>query len=276
MGTKKLKGKTLFISGASRGIGFAIAKRAAQDGANIIIAAKTDAPKPGLEGTIHSAAAELNALGGHAIAVVCDVRNVEQIAMAIDAGVTAFGGIDIVVNNASAIDLSPTAQVDPKRYALMHDINVRGTFMVTRMALQHLIKGENPQVLTLSPPLQHMAKWLAKYPAYASSKYGMSMLTQGFAGEFATHGIAVNSLWPETLIATAAVAHFPNGLQLLRHSRHPTIVADAAYIILTQNSREHTGQFYVDIDVLRSAGIDDFSMYAVEPGKELYPDIFLD
>lgn len=271
-----LKGKTLFITGASRGIGLAIARRAAADGANIIIAAKTDKVKAGKEGTIHSAAAEIRAVGGQALAVVCDVRIVEQVAAAIEAGVSEFGGIDILVNNASAIDISPTAQIDPKRYLLMQEVNVLGTFMATRLALRHLIKSTNAHVLTMSPPLSQMDKWLPKYPAYASSKYGMSMLTRAFAGEFASLGIAVNSLWPETLIATAAVAHFPNGQELLRHSRHPSIVADAAYQILIQNSRKCTGQFNVDSEVLYAAGIDDLTKYAVEPGNELYPDIFLD
>ena len=271
-----LKGKTLLITGASRGIGLAIAKRAAADGANIVIAAKTDKVTAGKEGTIHSAAEDIRAAGGQALAVVCDVRMVEQIAAAIEAGVSEFGGIDILVNNASAIDLSPTAQIDPKRYLLMQDVNVRGTFMATRLALPHLVKSANPHVLTLSPPLAWMHKWLPKYPAYASSKYGMSMLTQAFAGEFAPLGVAANSLWPESLIATAAVAQFPNGQLLLRHSRHPSIVADAAYQILTQNSRECTGQFYVDSQVLFAAGVGDLTMYAIEPGNELYPDIFLD
>lgn len=273
---RTLKGKTLFITGASRGIGLALAKRAAREGANIIIAAKTDKQTAGKEGTIHSAAEEIRACGGRALPVVCDIRTVEQIAAAIEAGVAEFGGIDIVVNNASAIDLSPTASIDPKRYQLMQAINHQGTFMVTRLALPHLMKGDNPQVLTMSPPLTHMGKWLPQFPAYATSKYNMSLLTQAFAGEFAPMGIAVNSLWPETLIATAAVAHFPNGQELLRQSRTVDIVADAAYIILTQDSRQHTGQFYVDSEVLIAAGIDDLSKYAVDPSRSLRRDIFLD
>lgn len=271
-----LKGKTLFITGASRGIGHAIALRAAQDGANIVIAAKTVTEHPKLEGTIHSAATDMENVGGKALAVACDIRLEEQVANAVAQAVERFGGIDILVNNASAISLTPTLKTEMKRYDLMHQVNARGTFLCSKYVIPHLIKAGNPHILNLSPPLNLHPKWFAPWLAYTMAKYGMSMCTLGMAEELRAEGIAVNSLWPETAIATAAVSNLLGGESMIRASRKPQIVADAAYLILTSPARECTGNFFIDVDVLKKAGITDFTRYAVEPGHELVADFFLD
>jgi citronellol/citronellal dehydrogenase len=272
-----LAGKTLFITGASRGIGLAIGLRAARDGANVVVAAKTVEPHPKLAGTIHSAAAEIEAAGGAALALACDVRSEEQIDAAVAAAVARFGGIDVVVNNASAIRLGGTAQVDAKAFDLMQSIGPRATYLVTRAALPHLIASakanRNPHVLTLSPPIALGSKWLGGAPAYALKKYGMSLLTLGFAAEFRAQGIAANALWPKTTIATAAVQNLLGGEAMIRASRTPAIVADAAYAILTS---DRSGECLIDEDVLRDAAITDFAGYAVAPGTPLAEDIFLD
>jgi citronellol/citronellal dehydrogenase len=272
-----LAGKTLFITGASRGIGLAIGLRAARDGANVVVAAKTVEPHPKLPGTIHSAAAEIEAAGGSALAVACDVRSEEQIGAALSAAIERFGGIDIVINNASAIRLGGTAQVDAKAFDLMQAIGPRATYLVTRAALPHLLAsaqaGRNPHILTLSPPIALGSRWLGAAPAYALKKYGMTLLTLGFAAEFRPHGIAANALWPKTTIATAAVQNLLDGEAMIRASRTPAIVADAAYVILTGT---RSGECLIDEDVLREAKTDDFSAYAVAPGTPLAEDIFLD
>lgn len=272
-----LAGKTLFITGASRGIGLAIGLRAARDGANVVVVAKTVEPHPKLPGTIHSAAAEIEAAGGAALAVACDVRSEEQIAGAVAAAVERFGGIDVVVNNASAIRLGGTAQVDAKAFDLMQAIGPRATYLVTRAALPHLQASaranRNPHILTLSPPIALGSKWLGAAPAYSLKKYGMTLLTLGFAAEFGADGIAANALWPKTTIATAAVQNLLGGEAMIRASRTPQIVADAAYTILTSS---RSGEALIDEDVLRTAGTTDFAPYAVESGSMLNDDIFLD
>ncbi|HYZ16891.1 MAG TPA: NAD(P)-dependent oxidoreductase [Candidatus Acidoferrum sp.] len=272
-----LAGKTLFITGASRGIGLAIGLRAARDGANVVVVAKTVEPHPKLPGTIHSAAAEIEAAGGRALAVACDVRSEEQIAAAVAAAIERFGGIDVVVNNASAIRLGGTAQVDAKAFDLMHAIGPRATYLVTRAALPHLEASarahRNPHILTLSPPIALGSKWLGAAPAYSLKKYGMTLLTLGFAAELRTQGIAANALWPKTTIATAAVRNLLGGEAMIRASRTPQIVADAAHAILTSR---RTGESLIDEDVLRTAGVSDFAPYAVDPGQMLNDDIFLD
>ncbi len=272
-----LAGKTLFISGASRGIGLAIGLRAARAGANVVVAAKTVEPHPKLPGTIHTAAAEIEAAGGKALAVMCDVRSEEQIAAAIAAAVERFGGIDVVVNNASAIRLGGTAQVDAKGFDLMTAIGPRATYLVTRAALPHLEAsaqaGRNPHVLTLSPPIALASKWVGGAPAYTFKKYGMTLLTLGFAAEFRARGIAANALWPRTTIATAAVQNLLGGEAVINASRTPDIVADAAYAILTS---ARSGECLIDEDVLHEAGTSDFTGYAVAPGTPLADDIFLD
>ena len=270
-----LAGKTLFITGASRGIGLAIALKAAREGANIAIAAKTAEPHPKLEGTIHTAAADIEKAGGKALPLVVDVRDDEAVKTAIDKTAETFGGIDIVVNNASAIQLTPTAQTDMKRYDLMHQVNARGTFMVTKFALPHLEKSDNPHVLMLSPPLDMQEHWFAHHVAYSMAKYGMSMCVLGFAGEFRAKGIAVNALWPRTTIATAAVANIVGGEGMMRASRKPEIMADAAHAILTKPSREFTGNFCIDDTVLAEAGVTDFDQYRVDPTIALQPDFFV-
>ena len=271
-----LHGKTLFVTGASRGIGLAIALRAARDGANVAVAAKTVEPHPKLPGTIHTAAAEIEAAGGHALALQCDVRDDAQIAAAIDAAAARFGGIDIVVNNASAIRLGGTAAVDAKAFDLMTSIGPRATYLVTRAALPHLERARNAHVLTLSPPLRLQSRWVGEAPAYTFKKYGMTLLTMGFAAEFRARGIAANALWPKTVIATAAVQNLLGGDAVIRASRRPEIVADAAYAILTRDARSCTGNAFIDEDVLREAGTTDFAAYAVDPGTPLGDDIFLD
>lgn len=271
-----LKNKTLFITGASRGIGHAIGMRAARDGANIVIAAKTETANPKLPGTIHSAAQDMVNAGGNALAVACDVRFEDQVEAAIKKAVAQFGGIDILINNASAISLSNTVSTDLKRYRLMHEVNVGGTFFCSKQAIPHLLKSSNPHILTMSPPLNLSPKWFANHLAYTMAKYGMSMCTLGLAEELKGSGIAANSLWPETVIATAAVRHLPGGDKLIKGCRKPEIVADAAYWILTQDAKACTGNFFTDVEVLRRAGVTDFDQYAVNPAEELVKDIFLD
>jgi citronellol/citronellal dehydrogenase len=270
-----LRGKTLFITGASRGIGKAIALRAARDGANVAIAAKTAEPHPKLPGTIYTSAQEVEAAGGQALPVVCDIRSEDQIAEAVKKTITAFGGIDILVNNASAIHLTGTVATPMKRYDLMHQINTRGTFACSQACIPHLAKAENPHILNLSPPLNMEAKWFAPHVAYTMAKFGMSMCVLGMAEELRSQGIAVNALWPRTVIATAAVQNLLGGDATVRRSRKPEIMADAAHWILTRPSRDYTGKFLIDDDVLRSAGVTDLSIYQYEPGADLLPDFFI-
>lgn len=272
--TKPLSGKTIFITGGSRGIGRAIALRCAQDGANIVIAAKTAEPHPSLEGTIYTVAEEVKAAGGKALPIQLDVRDENQILQAVQQAVEHFGRIDILINNASAISLTPTTQTAMKRFDLMMSVNVRATFACTQACLPFLAKAENPHVLTLSPPINLDKKWFKDFTAYTISKYGMSMCTLGMAAEFKEQGIAINSLWPKTTIATAAIAvNFPEAIY--QASRKPEIMAEAAYAILTKNSREITGQFLIDEDVLRENGVTDFSQYAINPAVPLYNDLYI-
>ncbi len=271
-----LSGKTMFISGGSRGIGLAIAKRAAEDGANIIIAAKTADPHPKLPGTIYSAAEEIEAAGGKAAPVVCDIRDDAAVQAAVDAGVKKFGGIDICVNNASAISLTPTLQTPMHRYDLMHQINTRGTFLVSKTCLPHLLESDNPHILNLSPPLNMLEKWFRNHVAYTMAKFGMSMCVLGMAGEFREKGVAVNALWPRTTIATAAVKNLLGGDEMIKRSRKPEIMADAAHYILTRPSREFTGNFCIDDEVMESAGVTDLTRYAVDPSLDLMPDFFVE
>ena len=274
-----LKGKTLFITGASRGIGKAIALRAAKDGANIAIAAKTTEPHPTLEGTIYTAAEEIEAAGGKALALVVDVRDEGQVEAAINKTVETFGGIDILVNNASALNMSPTLNTPMKRFDLMHQINYRGTFLVSQKAVPHLKKADNPHVLTLSPPINLNPNWFARHVAYTISKYNMSLCVLGMAEEFKSVGIAFNALWPKTTIGTAAVKNNIGGEHVVNASRTPEIMADAAYSILTKDSRSTTANFFVDEDLLREEGVEDFSGYRVNPeldDSQLMPDFFLD
>jgi citronellol/citronellal dehydrogenase len=270
-----LQGKTLFITGASRGIGKAIALRAARDGANIVVAAKTAEPHPKLEGTVHTAVAEIEAAGGKGLACITDIRFEEQVQAAVDKTVKTFGGIDIVVNNASAISLTGTLQTDMKRYDLMHGINTRGTFLVSKVCLSHLLKAANPHILNISPPLQMESRWFAGHVAYTMAKFGMSMCVLGMAEEFREQGVAVNALWPRTTIATAAVRNLLGGDQMCNHSRKPDIMGDAAHAILTRASRECTGNFFVDDDVIRSTGVTNLDHYSVVPGAQLQPDFFV-
>ena len=270
-----LEGKTLFVTGASRGIGLAIATRAARDGANIVVAAKTDEPHPSLPGTIHTAAAEIEAAGGQALPLVCDIRDDKAVAETVAAAADRFGGIDIVVNNASAIALLGTEDVSMSRFDLMHQVNARGTFLVSKTCLPWLMKAENPHILALAPPLLMQEKWFAPHVAYSMAKYGMSMCVLGMAGEFREQGIAVNALWPRTTIATAAV-NMLGGDELIMHSRKPDIMADAAYVILTKPSREFTGNFCIDDTVIEGEGITDLSGYAVNPELQLAPDFFVE
>lgn len=273
-----LGGKTLLISGGSRGIGLAIALRAARDGANVTLLAKTAVPHPKLEGTVHTAAAAIEAAGGRALPVVGDVRNDDDIARAVDRTVAEFGGIDIVANNASVIDLSGSLKLAAKKYDLMQDVNVRGTFMLSRAALPALKASANPHILSLSPPLNLDPKWLGAFPGYLLAKYGMTLATLGLAAEFAGDGIAANTLWPRTTIATAAVRFALGGEEMLKRSRTPEIYADAAHAVLCRPSREVTGQTLIVEDVLRDAGITDLSDYAAVPGTaddDLFGDVFL-
>ena len=270
-----LRGKTLFITGASRGIGLAIALRAASDWANIAVAAKTDAPHPKLAGTIHTAAAEIERAGGRALPLVVDVRDEASVAAAARRCAEHFGGIDVCVNNASAINLGSTEQIDLRRYDLIQQINTRGTFVTTRACVPYLKQAANPHVLTLSPPLDLKPQWFAQHLAYSLSKYGMSLCMLGMAEEYAEAGIACNALWPRTTIATAAVEFALGGPAMMRRSRKPAIVADAAHVILTRPAREYTGRFLIDDSVLYEAGVRDFSSYSVEPGAALLADLFI-
>ncbi len=270
-----LAGKTLFITGASRGIGKAIGLRAARDGANVAIAAKTTEPHPKLAGTVYTAAREIEEAGGKALACVCDIRSDEQIHLAVAATVAKFGGIDILVNNASAISLTGTLATPMKRFDLMHQINTRGTFACSQACIPHLAKAENPHILNLSPPLNMDTKWFAPHVAYTIAKYGMSLCVLGMAEELKPLRIAVNALWPRTVIATAAVQNLLGGDAVIRGSRSPDILADAAHWILTRPSTQTTGTFFVDDDVLRAAGATDLSKYATVVGADLFPDFFL-
>ncbi len=270
-----LKGKTLFITGASRGIGLAIGLRAARDGANVVVVAKTTEPHPNLPGTIYTAAEEIEAAGGQALACAVDIRDEAQIQDAVQQAVARFGGIDILVNNASAISLTGTLDTPLKRFDLMHQINARGTFACSQACLPYLKQATNPHILTLSPPLTMEARWFAPHVAYTMAKYGMSMCVLGMAAEFAADGVAVNALWPRTTIATAAIQNLLGGDHVMQHSRKPDIVADAAAIIFARPSRECTGNFFIDEDVLASAGITDLDPYALVPGNQLFPDYFI-
>lgn len=274
-----LAGKTILMSGGSRGIGLAIALRAAADGANIALLAKTDTPHPKLEGTVHSAAEQIRAAGGQALPIVGDVRDDGDITGAVLTTAGEFGGIDIVINNASAIDLSRSLELDTKKYDLMQDVNVRGTFMLSRAAVPILRDAGNPHILSLSPPLNPSPRWLGAHTGYTLAKFGMTMVTLGLAAEFADDGIAANTLWPRTTIATAAVQNLLGGDRVMAASRTPEIYADAAYAVLTKPAREYTGQSLIVEDVLEAEGVTDFSGYAAVPGTpddRLYPDIFLD
>jgi citronellol/citronellal dehydrogenase len=271
-----LAGKTLFITGASRGIGLAIALRAARDGANIVIAAKTAEPHPKLAGTIHTAAREVERAGGRALPLVVDVRDEVSVKAAVEQCVQRFGGLDICVNNASAINLAATEHTDMRRYDLIQSINTRGTFVTSRACLPYLAKAPNPHILTLSPPLDLQPKWFAGHLAYSLSKYGMSLCVLGLAQEYRAQGIACNALWPRTTIATAAVEFALGGPQMLRRCRKPEIVADAAHIILSRPSRECTGQFFIDDRVLYEAGVRDFARYSVAPDQVPLGDLFID
>jgi citronellol/citronellal dehydrogenase len=271
-----LEGKTLFISGGSRGIGLAIGTRAARDGANVVIAAKTGEPHPKLSGTVYTAAAEIEAAGGKALPVVCDIRNESEVEEAVAQAVDAFGGIDECVNNASAISLTPTLETPMRRFDLMHQVNTRGTFLVSRTCIPHLKRAANPHILNLSPPLEMKAKWFAPHVAYSIAKYGMSLCVLGMAEELRKDGIAVNALWPRTTIATAAVQNLLGGDEIMRRSRKPAIMGDAAHVILTRDSREFTGNFCIDDEILESTGIEDLSGYAVDPSAELVPDFFVE
>ena len=270
-----LKNKTLFVSGASRGIGLAIAKRAAKDGANIILAAKTAEPHPKLPGTIYTAAGEIIEEGGQALPIICDIRDEENVRDAVNKGLDRFGGIDICVNNASAIQLTGTLQTDMKRYDLMNQINARGTFLVSKVCLPHLLKSDNPHILNLSPPLDMDPKWFGPHVAYTMAKFGMSLCVLGMAEEFKEEGVAVNALWPRTAVATAAIKNTLGGDSIMNISRSPEIMADAAYLILTKNSKEFTGNFCIDDNLLADNGVTDFSKYAQVPFSELAPDFFV-
>ncbi|KAA1421979.1 NAD(P)-dependent oxidoreductase [Nocardioides humilatus] len=269
-----LAGRTMIMSGGSRGIGLAIGIAAARQGANVVLLAKTDVPDPRLPGTIHTAAAEIEAAGGQAFAVVGDVRDEESVERAVAQAVERFGGIDICVNNASAIALASTEELPVKRFDLMTSIQLRGTYLLTRACLPHLREGTNPHVLSLSPPLNMSPQWLGAHPAYTLAKYGMSLLTLGWAAEYAEHGVAANCLWPETLIATAAVQNLLGGDAAVGKARTPEVVADAAVEILTRPSRECTGNTFIDVDVLREAGVTDLSQYGGTGTLEY--DIFVD
>ncbi len=270
-----LRGKTLFITGASRGIGLEIALRAARDGANIAIAAKTAEPHPKLPGTIYSAADEIRAAGGNALALICDIRHEDQVQAAVDKTVAEFGGIDICINNASAIFLAGTLQTPMKRFDLMHDVNARGTFLVSQSCLPHLLKAQNPHILTLSPPLDMQPKWFGGHLAYSMAKFAMSMAVLGMAEEFRSAGIGVNALWPRTVIATAAVKNLLGGVALVRASRKPEILADAAHIILTRRAAEFSGNFCIDDTLLAECGVKNFDHYRVDPHSRLQIDFFI-
>ena len=273
--TPSLHGKTIFISGASRGIGLAIGLRAARDGANVVVAAKTTEPHPKLPGTIYSAAQEVEAAGGKALPLMVDIREEAQVLAAVAKTVETFGGIDILINNASAISLTGTLETPMKRYDLMHQINTRGTYLCSQACIPHLKKAANPHILNLSPPLNMTAHWFKNHVAYTMAKYGMSMCVLGMAAEFADEGVAVNALWPRTAIATAAI-NMIGGPAMMAGCRTVEIMADAAHLILTRDSRNCTGNFFLDEDLLREAGTTDFERYSVNPGATLIPDFFLD
>lgn len=268
------KNKTVFITGATRGIGKAIGLKLAKDGANIVIAAKSVEENPKLGGTIYSAAKEMEEAGGKALPVQCDIRNEENVQLAINKSVEVFGGIDFLINNASAISLTPTEQTEPKRFDLIHDINVRGTFFVTKFCIEHLKKSSNPHILTLSPPISMKPKWFANHLAYTLSKYNMSMMALGWAAEFKKYNIASNALWPKTTIDTAAVRNLLGGEKLANMSRTVDIIADAVYFILSKPSAECTGNTFLDEEVLANEGITDLSKYSVVPGANLFTDLF--
>ena len=270
-----LAGRTLFITGASRGIGLAIALRAARDGANIAIAAKTQTPHPKLAGTIHTAAAEIEAAGGRALPLACDIRDEAQVKAAIATTVERFGRLDIVVNNASAISLTAVADTDMHRFDLMHQINTRGTFLVSKYAIPHLARADNPHVLMISPPLDMKEKWFAPHTAYSIAKFGMSLVALGLAGELRAQGVAVNALWPRTTIATAAIENLLGGKEMMRRSRKPDILAEAAYKIFLQPARSFTGNFLIDDSFLSAEGVTDFEQYRVDPTAPLQPDFFV-
>ena len=270
-----LKNKTLFVSGSSRGIGLAISKRAAKDGANIILAAKTAEPHPKLPGTIYTAADEIEEVGGQALPVICDIRDEERVNEAVKKGIDHFGGIDICINNASAIQLTGTLQTDIKRYDLMHQINSRGTFVVSKACLPHLLKSENPHILNISPPLDMNPKWFGPHVAYTMAKFGMSLCVLGMAEEFKEQGVAVNALWPKTTIDTAAIRNL-GGIVRPDQCRNADIMADAAYHILKRESNKYSGNFYIDEQVLAEEGIKDLDKYSVKPGSKLFTDLYLD
>jgi len=270
-----LQGKTLFITGASRGIGLAIALRAAKDGANVAVVAKTAEPHPKLPGTIYSAAEEIEKAGGKALPLLCDIRFEEQVQDAVDQTVAKFGGIDICINNASAIQLTGTLQTDMKRYDLMNGVNARGTYLTSRLCIPHLKRAANPHVLMLSPPLDMSAKWFRGHTAYTMAKFGMSMCVLGMSAEFADDGIAFNALWPRTGIATAAIRNALAGDEGMRHCRTPDILSDAAYLIFNKKARDFTGHFLIDDTFLASEGVTDFDQYRVDPTKNLMPDFFV-
>lgn len=270
-----LAGKTLFITGASRGIGLAIALRAARDGANIVVAAKTETPHPKLPGTIYSAAQAIEAAGGKALPLVVDVRDEDSVANAMARTIEVFGGLDVVVNNASAINLSDSQAIDMKRFDLMHQINARGTFLVSKLAVPHLAKAANPHILMLSPPLDMKEKWFAPHTAYSMAKFGMSLVVLGLAGELRSKGIAVNALWPRTTIATSAVKNLLGGEQLMAASRTPDIIADAAHAIFMKGARAFTGRFLIDDTFLVGEGVTELDHYRVDPAQDLFVDFFV-
>jgi len=270
-----LRGKTLFITGASRGIGLAIGLRAARAGANVVIVAKTAEPNPKLPGTIFTAAKEIEAAGGKALPIACDIRNDEQVAAAVAKAVETFGGIDILVNNASAINLTGTEQLDMKRYDLMHGINTRGTFLCSKLCIPHLKKAQNPHVLNLSPPLNMVEKWFAPHVAYTMAKFGMSMCVLGMAEDFREDGVAFNALWPRTGIATAAIQFALAGEEGMKGCRKPEIMADAAHAIFNKPAREFSGNFLIDDSFLYGEGVRDFDQYRVDPAATLMPDFFV-
>jgi citronellol/citronellal dehydrogenase len=273
--TSSLNGKTIFITGASRGIGLAIALRAARDGANIVVAAKTTEPHPKLPGTIYTAAQEIEAAGGKALAIPVDVRDEAQVQSAVQRTVETFGGIDILINNASAISLTGTLETPMKRYDLMHQINTRGTYLCSQACLPLLKQAKNPHILNLAPPLNLSPRWFKNHVAYTMAKYGMSMCVLGMSAEFADDGVAVNALWPRTAIATAAISMI-GGPGMLAGCRTPEIMSDAAHVILTRDSRKTTGNFFIDEDLLRETGVTDFDGYAASPGATLITDFFID
>lgn len=274
MTDRSLAGKTLFITGASRGIGKAIALRAAADGANVVVAAKTAEPHPRLEGTIFTAAEEIEAAGGQALPLVVDIRKDEVVEAAVAAAVERFGGIDILVNNASAIFLAGTVETPMKRFDLMHQVNARGTYLCSRACIPHLLQADNPHILNLSPPLNMETRWFAGHTAYSMAKFGMSMCVLGMAGEFEGR-IGVNALWPRTTIATAAVRNLLGGDQMVQTSRKPSIMGDAAWAVLTRDAKTCSGNFFVDDEVMHSEGVTDLEPYSVVPGAELTPDFFV-